>query len=175
MLHLFLSNRRNALLDRCLLKVAQRCDAYTDKAVSLQGVPVFLDVLIRTLQVQKRALPVPAGGGLGRAGSGLTSSGLGHSVKLQGGELSGLGLTHEHVVHSYGDLCQAITELASEHDVDIATEEIVTVNQCLDHAIADAVTGLSEPHRVVSGDQDLTATGLGARSVAGVSPPSPSA
>lgn len=145
MLHLFLSNRRNALLDRCLLKVAQRCDAYTDKAVSLQGVPVFLDVLIRTLQVQKRALPKPASGGLGRAG-------LGHSVKLQGGELSGLGLTHEHVVHSYGDLCQAITELASEHDIDIATEEILTVNQCLDHAIADAVTGLSEPHRVVKGD-----------------------
>jgi hypothetical protein len=168
MLHLFLSNRRNALLDRCLLKVAQRCDAYTDKAVSLQGVPVFLDVLIRTLQVQKRALPVPAGGGLG-------PSGLGHSVKLQGGELSGLGLTHEHVVHSYGDLCQAITELASEHDIDIATEEILTVNQCLDHAIADAVTGLSEPHRVVNGDESQTATGLGARSGAGVSPPSPSA
>jgi hypothetical protein len=44
------------------------------------------------------------------------------------------------VVHDYGDVCQAITELAGEMDAPISTEDFRTLNRCLDDAIAGAVT-----------------------------------
>jgi signal transduction histidine kinase len=46
----------------------------------------------------------------------------------------------DQVVHDYGDLCQAITELAVEQAAPITTTEFRTLNGCLDNAIADAVT-----------------------------------
>jgi hypothetical protein len=50
------------------------------------------------------------------------------------------GFSIAQVVYDYGDLCQAITELALELRVPIATEDFQTMNQCLDDAIASAVT-----------------------------------
>jgi signal transduction histidine kinase len=44
------------------------------------------------------------------------------------------------VVHDYGDLCQAITELAGEQQAPIAADEFRALNLCLDNAIAGAVT-----------------------------------
>ena len=43
-------------------------------------------------------------------------------------------------MHDYGDICQAITELAVEQKLPITTEEFHTLNRCLDAAIAGAVT-----------------------------------
>jgi signal transduction histidine kinase len=43
-------------------------------------------------------------------------------------------------VHDYGDICQAVTELALEQNAPITTEEFHTLNRCLDTAIAEAVT-----------------------------------
>ena len=40
----------------------------------------------------------------------------------------------------YGDICQAITELAVDQKAPISTEEFHTLNRCLDTAIAEAVT-----------------------------------
>jgi signal transduction histidine kinase len=51
-----------------------------------------------------------------------------------------LGFTVSQVVHDYGDICQAITELAIEQHVPITTDEFKTLNGCLDTAIAEAVT-----------------------------------
>ena len=42
--------------------------------------------------------------------------------------------------HDYGDLCQAVTELAHEKEAAITVDEFHTFNRCLDNAIADAVT-----------------------------------
>lgn len=50
------------------------------------------------------------------------------------------GFTVDQVVHDYGDLCQAITELATDHGVPIHVEEFRTLNRCIDNAIAEAVT-----------------------------------
>jgi signal transduction histidine kinase len=44
------------------------------------------------------------------------------------------------VVHDYGDVCQAITELAVELAAPISTDDFRTLNRCLDDAIAGAVT-----------------------------------
>jgi hypothetical protein len=44
------------------------------------------------------------------------------------------------VVHDYGDICQAVTEVAVAEHLPTATEEFRTLNRCLDTAIAAAVT-----------------------------------
>jgi hypothetical protein len=44
------------------------------------------------------------------------------------------------VVHDYGDICHAITEIAIEQHAPITVEEFHTLNRCLDTAIAEAVT-----------------------------------
>ena len=52
----------------------------------------------------------------------------------------------DQVVHDYGDLCQAVTELAFERNAGIAVGEFHTLNRLLDNAIAAAVTEYcSEP------------------------------
>ncbi|MEO8074746.1 MAG: HAMP domain-containing sensor histidine kinase [Acidobacteriota bacterium] len=43
-------------------------------------------------------------------------------------------------MHDYGDVCQSITELAAAQGTTIGTEEFRVLNQCLDDAIAGAVT-----------------------------------
>ena len=62
------------------------------------------------------------------------------SAGAYGIELHKLGYTLSHVVHAYGALCQAITELAVAKEVTITTTEFRNLNQCLDTAIAGAVT-----------------------------------
>jgi signal transduction histidine kinase len=47
------------------------------------------------------------------------------------------------VVHDYGDLCQAITDLAFEQKVPVEIDEFRTLNRCLDNGIAEAVTEYS--------------------------------
>jgi signal transduction histidine kinase len=49
-------------------------------------------------------------------------------------------------VHVYGDVCQAITELAVEMDAPISTADFRTLNGCLDNAIAGAVTQYGREH-----------------------------
>ena len=44
------------------------------------------------------------------------------------------------VIHGYGDVCQAVTELADETSARITADEFHTLNRCLDDAIAEAVT-----------------------------------
>ena len=76
---------------------------------------------------------------------------------MHGAELLRHDFTIEQVVHDYGDLCQAITELAVEQRALIEPHEFGILNIRLDNAIASAVTsyaGKSPAHEVVS-----TATG----------------
>ena len=60
--------------------------------------------------------------------------------RRHGGELRRAGFTIAQVVHDYGDVCQAVTELAFELERPIAADEFRTLNRCLDNAIAQAVT-----------------------------------
>jgi signal transduction histidine kinase len=50
------------------------------------------------------------------------------------------GESEAQVVHDYGGVCQAVTELASEATAQITADEFRTFNRCLDEAIARAVT-----------------------------------
>lgn len=67
---------------------------------------------------------------------------------LHGGDLLRRGFTIAHVVHDYGDACQTITELAIEHNAPISIEEFRALNNCLDNAIAEAVTEYARQHEL---------------------------
>lgn len=154
MLHLFLSNNRSTLIDRCLLKVAQRSEPTVDQVTSLYGIPLFLDQLIETLQIEQTDFPKEGRRVSGPPGGPSVNSEVGQSAKSHGRELSENGFTLEQVVHDYGDLCQAITDLALELEVDIQIGEFRTLNRCLDNGIADAVTEFAYQRRLISDDRE---------------------
>jgi signal transduction histidine kinase len=58
------------------------------------------------------------------------------------------GFTIAQVVHDYGDVCQAITQLSIDRSVAITTEEFRALNKCLDNAIAEAVTEYERQHAI---------------------------
>ncbi|MGQ3003746.1 MAG: sensor histidine kinase [Hydrogenophaga sp.] len=140
----FLENNREELTARCKHKVAQRPQrAATDQQLS-HGIPMFLDQLIRTLKAEdedKQELSTRISGPSG--GGALRLSEIGMSATRHGKELLDLGYTVDQVVHDYGDLCQAITDLAFERDAPFAVTEFRTLNRCLDNAIAGAVSEFS--------------------------------
>ena len=68
---------------------------------------------------------------------------IGVSATAHGKELLDLGYSLDQVVHDYGNLCQAITDLAFEQNQPFSVDEFRTLNRCLDNAIADSVTAFS--------------------------------
>ena len=143
-MHRFLSSNRDELIARCKDKVAQRPLRAASERQLAHGVPMFLDQLTRTLAAEEDdepALSIAISGPSG--GDSLALSEIGVTATAHGKELLGLGYTVDQVVHDYGDLCQAITDLAFEQDAPFAVVEFRTLNRCLDNAIADAVTEFS--------------------------------
>ena len=64
-----------------------------------------------------------------------------------GKELARLGCTVSQVVHSYGAICQAITEMAEKKKFAIDSGEFHSLNYALDVAISEAVTGFEDVRR----------------------------
>jgi len=141
MLHAFLTENRTELIERCALKVSQRTAPMPTDTELENGIPLFLDQLVKTLKIElmpnpflSRAVSGPSGGG------DLALSEIGTGAARHGFELLQHGFTVDQVVHDYGDLCQAITDLAFERGESIDIDEFRTLNRCLDNAIAGAVT-----------------------------------
>ncbi|MDM0000612.1 HAMP domain-containing sensor histidine kinase [Variovorax sp. J22P240] len=139
-MHRFLFNNREELIARCKEKVAQRPRRAATAEQLANGVPIFLDQLMRTLEAQENGEIDKSFRISGAAGGDSALSEMGLSAAAHGKELLGLGYTVDQVVHDYGDLCQAITDLAVERDAPFSVDEFRTLNRCLDNAIADAVT-----------------------------------
>jgi len=139
-LHEFLTANKTDLIHRCRLKVARRVAPNSNAAELDHGVTPFLAQLIETLKVERTSEPLRSLKISGPSGGGPAASEIAVTAALHGRELSQRGFTVDQVVHDYGDLCQAITELAAERGVPIETEEFRTLNRCLDNGIADAVT-----------------------------------
>lgn len=156
-MHRFLANNRDELISRCKEKVAQRPSrAASDKQLA-NGVPLFLDQLTRTLAAEngsETALGISISGPSG--GDALALSEIGVSATAHGRQLLQLGYTVDQVVHDYGDLCQAITDLAFERDAPFSVDEFRTLNRCLDNAIADAVTEFSFQRDISITDQQAS-------------------
>jgi len=64
------------------------------------------------------------------------------------------------VVHDYGGLCQAITELAVDREASINAEEFQILNGCLDDAIAQAVTEFGRQRELAVSSQGVTSLGV---------------
>jgi hypothetical protein len=139
MLHEFLTSNRVVLIDRCRATVGNRSDPKPTEDELVHGIPTFFDQLIETLKIeessesQNNSLIV-------RNARGEVAHDVGASAALHGRDLFHRGFTIEQVVRDYGDVCQAVTNLAVESGAPISVEEFRTFNRCLDNAIAGAVT-----------------------------------
>ena len=140
-MHSFLSDNRDELIARCKAKVARRRNRSATEEQLRNGVPLFVEQLRRTLIAEEAGiddvallLSGPSGG------DALALSEIGVAAAAHGKGLLALGFTVDQVVHDYGDLCQAITELAHERDAPFEVDEFRTLNRCLDNAIADAMS-----------------------------------
>ncbi len=143
MLHEFISTNRTELIGRCRAKVAKRPGPAATALELEHGIPLFLDQLVKTLRVEQ-TLRAPNSESPGPASSkSPKKSEISASARQHGSDLLKKGFTVDQVVHDYGDLCQAVTELAGEEGAPIEIEEFRTLNRCLDDAIAGAVTEYS--------------------------------
>ena len=160
MMHDFLTHNRDELAARCRAKVAQRPGRSATAEQLQNGVPIFLDQLIRTLRIEQSQTPMDSRRISGPAGGGPAQSEVGASAAQHGKDLLGLGFSVDQVVHDYGDLCQAITDLAIERDAPFQVDEFRTLNRCLDNAIADAVTEFSYQRDFASADKQTNESNL---------------
>ena len=64
------------------------------------------------------------------------------------------------VVHDYGGLCQAITELAVDQNASIRADEFRILNRCLDDAIARAVTEFERQREQTVSDEGVKGLGF---------------
>ena len=158
MLHEFLTVNREKLIALSHALAATRAPPRSLSTEIKHGIPIFLDQLIDTLRDEENAQENDTA----HLDSGLTEKQ--HPTKLSmtatkhGRELLERGYTIDQVVHAYGDVCQAVTELASESDLPIAAEEFKTFNGCLDNAIAAAVTEFDRKREEIvwgSGNTDV--------------------
>jgi hypothetical protein len=122
-LHEFIAVNRDEIISRCRAKVSARSIPPPAEGGIDHGVPVFLDQLGDALRLGQ-----------------ITSPAISRSAIKHGHDLLRQGFTVSQVVHDYGDVCQAITELAVELNAPISTDDFRTLNRCLDDAIAGAVT-----------------------------------
>jgi signal transduction histidine kinase len=123
MLDEFIKSNREEVISRARSKVAGRpAPRFTEHELT-NGVPLFLDQLIDRLRNT-----VPSNGEIG-----VSATAHGKEMLLQGFSVA-------QVVQGYGDVCQAVTELALEMNAPIPTDDFRTLNRCLDTATADAVS-----------------------------------
>jgi signal transduction histidine kinase len=152
MLHEFLTANKAQLIERCKAKVVARgAPGGTDLELE-SGIPRFLGQLIRTLEVERTSEPMLSRKISGRSDGGPIASEIGATATLHGRGLMKRGFTVEQVVHDYGDLCQAITDMAVENNVPIEVREFRTLNRCLDNGIADAVMEFGYQQKLALGD-----------------------
>ena len=135
MLRDFLTANRDELIRRCTAKVELRdspgAAAVGPRPEPRRGVSLFLDQLGEALHHRHAS---------GSASSAAASIEGSRTASLHGEQMQEEGYTVEQVVHDYGDVCQAITELAREKSAPVSVHEFQILNRLLDNAIADAVS-----------------------------------
>ena len=127
MLYEFIFVNREDIISRTRERVRSRSWPSVSSREIEYGVPLFLTQLAETLRLEATATP-------------FASDAIGSTAARHGAELLAAGFDVTQVVHDYGDICQAITEIALERKAPISVEEFHTLNRCLDTAIAEAVT-----------------------------------
>ena len=142
----FLVANREEILERSRSKLADQGVPTPTRSGVLDGLPLFLDQLITILSAPK--------GELTAEHASVTAS-----ATIHGGELLRRGLTVGQVVQDYGSICQSVTEVASERRAAITAEEFQLFNQCLDEAVAHAVTEHERQRSPSAGGSTVTQLG----------------
>jgi signal transduction histidine kinase len=127
MLYEFIGASREEIISRARDRVRSRPWPSVSSREIEHGVPLFLTQLSETLRLEDTATP-------------FSGDAIGSTAARHGAELLAAGYPVDQVVHDYGDICQAITEIAGEQKAPISVDEFHTLNRCLDTAIAEAVT-----------------------------------
>ena len=146
MLYEFLTTYRDAIIEKTRAKVGTRLWLPPSSDEVNNGVPIFLTQLAETLRLEHTDTPFSQGV-------------IGDSATRHGRDLLARGFTVSQVVHDYGDVCQAVTELAVEQNAPITTAEFHILNRCLDTAIADAVTEHARISAETRSTEELERTG----------------
>src|SRR5687768_9991000 len=108
MLHEFVTLYREQIIDRARQKVTNRPWPLASTSELQFGVPLFLTQLVDTLRLEASDSPV-------------SETAISDAATQHGRELLEMGFNVSQVVHDYGDICQAITELALEQQAPITT------------------------------------------------------
>jgi len=140
MLHEFIALHRDEIVRRCRSTVAARSMPPPTAAEIDQGVPAFLDQLGNALRGHKSDRDIAE-----------TAVLHAHDLLLQ-------RFTISQVVHDYGDICQAITELAVDLDAPISTDDFRLLNRCLDETIAATVTEYGRAQQQTRDDESTSAS-----------------
>ena len=130
MLHEFLLLNREAIIEATAAKALRRGSPTLSIAALRTGVPLFLGQVADTLREEAGAATDDL-----KFGSAIADGATRH-----GAELLLRGFTVSEVVHFYGDICQAVTELAVAHEAPVSVDEFRILNRSLDTAIATSVT-----------------------------------
>ena len=125
MLHEFLKLNQNEILELSAEKTKRLAGHRGDSEQLKSGLPLFYHQLIKVLEQKLSKHP---------------SDEMLTAAASHGSEFLKLGYSLSHVVHSYGSMCQSITELATLKNADISPQEFNILNGCLDIAIASAVS-----------------------------------
>jgi signal transduction histidine kinase len=120
-LHDLITENRTEIIARTRARSAARTKSHPPDIELDRGIPHFLAALSEALE------RTPHGG-------------IEVNAARHGSDLLRMGFSVSQVVHGYGDVFQAVTELALESGTPIGTEEFRVFNLCLDDAIASAVT-----------------------------------
>jgi diguanylate cyclase (GGDEF)-like protein len=123
--------------------VARRSGPKLPHSELTHGIPVFIDQVIKTLMIEdgfalQHGQPGPS------AAAADSVARVTETAALHGRDLLKQRFTIEQVIRDYGDVCQAVTSLASETGASISAGEFHTFNRLLDDAMAAAVTEYSE-------------------------------
>ena len=130
MLHEYLILYREAIIEAAAAKAMRRGSPALSVEALRNGVPLFLAQVSETLRAET-----------GETGShAFSSAAIADGATKHGAELLTGGFTVSEVVHFYGDICQAVTELAVEQNAPVTVNEFRILNRSLDTAIAKSVT-----------------------------------
>jgi signal transduction histidine kinase len=136
MLHEFIAANRDEIIERARRRVSERSGPPRKPDMRLEhGVPALLTQIVSALVEARTPRLVRAA---------ATTTAISDTAALHGRELLKNGLTVAQVVNDYGDVCQIVTDLASEASVVISAEEFHVFNNCLDEAVAGSVTAYAQ-------------------------------
>jgi len=136
MLYKFLDQYKNEIIDLCKGKVSADAESKPTSVLLEQGLPIFYDELIEVL---RRTAVATQAHSYNKSFMSTNRIKEGNAAE-HGKESLRLGYSISQVVHSYGSVCQSITEFVQTKEYKVTSREFHDLNLSLDCAIAEAVT-----------------------------------